>query len=144
MHIDADAERAALEPFTVTLSGRAYVARPISHPAWRTFQLAVEAATAGTLPEAAQEAALITVLRAAFPYRLPFRWQGDPVRLIHQLPPPVRERVLSDFFVCQATGRAPRSPGPSPTRPASDSSADASASTPAPDSTSEAVSSPPG
>lgn len=92
-HFDADAYRAAREPFTVTVDGRRCVARPVS--AELVIQLQPQLASSS-----AHEAneALRRLLRAAFPARIAHLWVGDPVRHIMRLDPVSRRQLVTDFF----------------------------------------------
>lgn len=79
--------------WTVRLGGIRYQGRPLSAEAVRRFQRRV-AAVAGDAK--AEEAAIVALLRLAFPLSWAVFWKGDPVRqiLVH----PFREALLADFF----------------------------------------------
>jgi len=104
MHIDADAEREALEPFTITIGGRTYTARPLSWPAYRVVSEAADRQREGTLKADEFEKVLRGALRAVFPVRWRYlvRPKEDPVYQILDLTPTVRQRVTRDFFVWAA------------------------------------------
>lgn len=90
---DADAYRAAREPFTVIVHGRTYVARPVS------AELVIDTQPAlASGDRKASSAALKRLLRAAFPWKLRMWWQGDPVFHILYLDPATRNALVTRFF----------------------------------------------
>lgn len=94
MAFDADAFRAARRPWTLRIGGQTYTARPISVQAILAFKSAADAA--GT-DEAAAAVATRALLRQMFPYRLHYRWRGDPVdQLLSD--PAIVHGALTDFF----------------------------------------------
>lgn len=127
MGFDADAFLAAREPWTLTLGGRAYTARPLSVPQVLAFQQAMETAGAD---EAKQATAVAVLLRQMFPPRWAYVWR-DPVRLIQALPSDVQAEVLKDFFEYLArtlsqspkTTTPPSTPLSAPTPPPSPAAA---------------------
>lgn len=90
---DADAYRAAREPFAVVVNKRRRVARPVS----AEIVIALQPALAST-DGAVANRALRKLFRAAFPWRLAYWWLGDPVRQILELDPVTRKRLVLDFF----------------------------------------------
>lgn len=96
MGFNADAFLAAREPWTLTIGGRTYAARPVSIGQVLDFQ---KMATAAAADPAAQQAAITRLLRLMFPahwsYLLPGR---DPVQRITALDPQAQSEVLRDFF----------------------------------------------
>lgn len=117
MSFDADAFAAALRPWTFTAHGRAHAARPVSAPAVLAFHAEFNAAA----DEAARARALRRVLRLAFPWRLSYRWRGDPVEHLLALPPAARNAALTSFFLFLSHGPAPE--GSVPATPGTPSSA---------------------
>ena len=100
-HLDADAERAALEPFVLTIGGRTYTARPLSWPAYRQATEAAVRLQQGEIGIRAYDEALRTALRSAFPFR--FRYlrnvlRRDPVNLVMLETPAIRLRIIESFF----------------------------------------------
>lgn len=94
----ADEERAALEPWSITIDGRTHVARVVSRPQALAFWGVVERAKRGEVTPVEEEQALATLLRIAFPWRVSYRWRGDPVAQILALDPRIRTRALESFF----------------------------------------------
>lgn len=96
MPFAAPAWHDATRPWTFTVRGRAYVARPLSAPRVARFLGALDGASVG-----ASEALLRTFLREAFPRRLSMIWRGDPVEALLALPVRTRQGYLADFFEYQ-------------------------------------------
>lgn len=124
MLINADAEREALEPFSIRIGGQTHTARPLSWPAYRAVSEAADRQREGALSPDQFEVVLRNALYAAFPARLihVFRPKQSPVYQILNLTPTVRQRVLRDFFAWAApkleaatpeTMSGPSAPGPS-------------------------------
>lgn len=90
---DADAYRAAREPFIVKVKGRQHVARPVSAELVIAVQpdLASKDVTRAT-------SALKRLLRAAFPWRLSMWWKGDPVYQVLYLDTATRNALVTSFF----------------------------------------------
>lgn len=105
---DADAYRAAREPFVLVIGRRAWRARPVS----AELVIATRKDLTGDDLQA-QARALMTLLRAAFPWRLSMAWLGDPVRQLLQLDLPTRQEVLRRFF--RFLGGAPTERAPETT-----------------------------
>lgn len=128
---DAEAWRAAREPWTYSDQGRTWTARPVSAEAVLAAQLELQAASAHRARRIMRR-----LFRLAFPYRLSMRWRGDPVALIEALPLPGWEAVLRSFFE-YATGRPmpdlPRAPSlPTSSAPSPQAPAEALLSSPTP------------
>lgn len=108
---DVDAWAAAQEPWTMTMGGDTFVARPVSAAAVIRAQMEMQGA--GT---AAVRRIVRRVFREAFP-RTTMMWLGkrpDPVVLIEQLPLAGWEAIVASFFG-YATGKSSRTtPVPSP------------------------------
>jgi hypothetical protein len=132
---NADDYRAALRPWTFTVGGLTWEARPVSAPAVVSFHARFAAiadaerdALLGSPDEAnaiharaeiERRKVLRALLRLAFPMKLPYRWRGDPVDKILALDPPTRNATLADFFAWAAERagltlppRTPTTPGP--------------------------------
>lgn len=90
--IDLDALRATHEPWSFTTGGRRYVARPVSIEQ----VIAHEAACIGAGPAAVLNERR-ALLRIAFPWRLSYRWRGDPVALICDAEPAVYREMWESF-----------------------------------------------
>lgn len=90
---DADAYRAAREPFRIVVKGRTHEARPVSAELVIAVQpdLACGDATRAT-------GALKRLLRAAFPWKLWMWWRGDPVYQVLYLDPATRNALIASFF----------------------------------------------
>lgn len=92
-HFDADAYRAAREPFTLAVAGRTYAARPVS------AELVVRLERdLGASDGRVARRALRRLLRAAFPWRVAWLWLGDPVDRALQLDLDARRELLTRFF----------------------------------------------
>jgi len=94
MPFDADAWRAAREPWSYTEGGRHWVARPVS-------ALALADALQGLQDLSAAEQAdrWRRVFRLAFPWRISYWWLGDPVTRIMALEPGAYQATIADFVV---------------------------------------------
>lgn len=90
---DADAYRAAREPFEVIVYGRRHVARPVS----AELVIAVQPALASGDIRVATKA-LKRLLRAAFPWRLWMWVRGDPVYHVLYLDVATRSALIARFF----------------------------------------------
>ena len=90
---DADAYRAAREPFRLVAGGRIYEARPVS----AELVIATRPALAAGTPTH-RLAALRRLLRAAFPWRWAMLWRGDPVRVFLRLDVATQQEALRRFF----------------------------------------------
>lgn len=97
---DADAYRAAREPYTVIVHGRTHTALPVS----AELVIAVSPQLAST-DTATYRSGLKRLLRAAFPWRLAMWWQGDPVYHILYLDGPTRGALINGFFRFLGGGR---------------------------------------
>jgi hypothetical protein len=95
MGFNADAFLAAREPWTLTIGGRTYAARPVSVAQVLQFQKDVDGA--GGDP-ARVTAAMTALLRAMFPPRWAYVVGRDPVRAILALDTGAQSEVLRDFF----------------------------------------------
>lgn len=93
MAFSVETWRAAQRPWTCTVRGRTYTARPLSAPRVAAFLGEMEGAG-----HARGEQLLRALLREAFPKRLSMRWRGDPVEYLMQLPVAGRRAMLADFF----------------------------------------------
>lgn len=118
-HFDADAALAARTPWSITLRGRRYVARLVSWPAFVAFQEAMKLANGEPL---ATGRAIRGLWCAAFPWKLRYLWQGDPVRRLMALDEDLHYGALADFLAHR--GRIGKNPGrPLTTTGSGDSSA---------------------
>lgn len=90
---NADAYRAAREPFTLVVNGRTHVARPVS--AELVIRLQPDLASSNAR---AFGPALRALLREAFPYHISMWWLGDPVRHVLNLDPATRNALVTSFF----------------------------------------------
>lgn len=90
---DADAYRAAREPFVLVAGGRYHTARPVS----AELVIATRPDLASNDP-ATQRRALVRLLRAAYPWRPTMLWRGDPVRVLMRLDLATRQEALRRFF----------------------------------------------
>jgi hypothetical protein len=126
MAFDADAYRAAREPWTCRIGGRLHTAQPVSQEALLRFQGGMERAAR---TQDATLAARVTraLWRTAFPWRPSMLWRGDPVPQLLALEPPAHEAALLDFFAWLGA----RPPAP-PARTTSGSSASSAAPPPSP------------
>lgn len=106
MVFNVDAFRDAHRPWSFTAGGRTHEARPISAPAVIAFHTAFNAAS----DEAGRLRALRKLLRLAFPWRLSFRWRGDPVDEVLNLEPAARRAALNDFFASLEGRSGPSAP----------------------------------
>lgn len=123
MGFNADAFLAARRPWTLTVGGRAWPARPVSVQQILDFQAAVQAAGKD---ERQAQAAANALIRAMFPRR----WFGfDPGRWLMRQDAATVAAVLTDFFghlasqmtaapaVPTTTTTPPGPPSSPPTRP---------------------------
>lgn len=121
----ADAERRALEPWSIQIKGRVFVADgAVSRPALLAFLAVVERHQRGeaTVPE--MEGALEGLLRVAFPRsRLSRWWYGDPVAEIMRFDYRLREAALASFFESLGLTASPSAPGTNGTNGSRPSSA---------------------
>ena len=110
MLLDADAERDALEPFRIRINGKVYEGKPVSWPAYQRAERAFLLAQAEALTMAEFEREIRLVFRAAFPPRWWYVLKplADPVTLIMELPPAVRQKVTQAFFEHLASWKNPR------------------------------------
>jgi hypothetical protein len=92
--VNVDQLRDAEEPFAFTFRGTRHVARPVSAEVMRRHVQAAQS------PDPTQQLpALRALLRAAYPYRIAYRWRGDPVRMIlDELDLASQRAVLTQFF----------------------------------------------
>lgn len=133
VEFSADAERRALEPWTIEIEGRVHTAAPVSRPALLAFLAVVKRHEAGTATLEESEGALYRLLRTAFPRRRwAYWWHGDPVLQILGLDWRVRERVLASFFESLGLHAPPSAPGMNGTSDSPPSSVDGNGSRPAP------------
>lgn len=102
---DAEAYRAAREPFILVVKGRRHVARPVSAELVIALQPKLSSAD-----HAVATAALKRLLRAAFPWKLWMWWRGDPVYHALYLDLRTRRALLSDFFRFLGDDDQPTSP----------------------------------
>jgi hypothetical protein len=102
---DADAYRAAREPFRLVAGGRIYAARPVS----AELVIATRPALASET-RASRLAALRRLLRAAFPWRWSMLWRGDPVRVFLRLDAATQQEALRRFFRYLGAGSTHRAP----------------------------------
>lgn len=110
MGFNADAFLAAHRPWTLTIGGRTYTARAVSVAEVLAFKAATEGADATS-----GERAVRRLLRRMFPYRLHYRWRGDPVALLIASGPAAVREALADFFGHLAgTTPSPTTTPPSP------------------------------
>ena len=105
---DADAYRAAREPFRLVAGGRIYEARPVS----AELVIATRPALAAGERET-RVAALRRLLRAAFPWRWGMLWRGDPVRVFLRLDAATQQETLRRFFRFLGAGSSHRAPATS-------------------------------
>jgi hypothetical protein len=88
-------------PWEFTTGGRTYVAQHVSTPAVeRYLQVLEDHPTETRKGQARRSAALLRLLRLAFPWRLSYWWnrRADPVWQFLHLPPRTRKEALEDFF----------------------------------------------
>lgn len=90
---DADAWRDAHQPWTLRIGGRTYTAHLVSAEQVRTYLEHIEDAD-----PLRQRLALARLFRAAFPFRLRYLIQGDPVRRLLALPEGAQAEALQAFF----------------------------------------------
>jgi hypothetical protein len=92
MAFDADAFRAAREPWRLTIDGATFLARPVSVEQVRAFQDAVAAGH--------EERAVGSLMRGLFPWRLHYTWRvdRDPVKRFRALDRETQVAALTDFF----------------------------------------------
>ncbi len=120
MSFNVDAFREAHRPWTFTVGGHSWVARPVSAPAVAAFHAAFRAVqddeetarakAAGpaewirvfTHAERRRTAIITRLLRLAFPWRLSYRWRPshDPVATLLSLEPKARNAAFASFFTC--------------------------------------------
>jgi len=90
---DADAYRAAREPFEVVVYGRRHRARPVSAELVIAVQPHLASGNVATAT-----AALKRLLRAAFPWRVWMWFRGDPVYHVLYLDMATRNALITSFF----------------------------------------------
>lgn len=90
--IDLDALRATYEPWSFTTGGRRYVARPVSIEQVIAHEAACVGESSVRILEERRK-----LLRLAFPWRLSYRWRGDPVALICGAEPAVYREIWESF-----------------------------------------------
>ncbi len=87
---------AARRTWTLEIDGRAWTARPVSLPAVIAYYHELSTVT----PDKGWDVTA-KLLRLAFPWRLSFRWRGDPVKVFRQLArdyPDAARQAMVDFF----------------------------------------------
>lgn len=131
VEFSADAEMAALEPWTILIGGRVHTAAPVSRQQVLAFWAVIGRSKDGTATPQDEENALRTLLRAVFPKRWSYWWTGDPVRQIMALDFRARQRAIESFFESLAPAPPPSAPGMNGRNGSPPSSADANGSRPA-------------
>lgn len=107
MSFSATSWHAARRTWQLEIGGRAWVARPVSLPAVIAYQRELVGAT----PAQAWKLTA-ALLRQAFPWRLSYRWRGDPVAAFNALArdyPDAARQAMVDFFP-YLTGAPPELP----------------------------------
>lgn len=95
---DADAYLEALEKPTLTINGTTFTGRILSIVEWLPFEQRMEALSDDNNTDGYMAFAR-DYLRALFPYRMAFKWRGDPVAMT--LNHPGLTTIVTDFLALQ-------------------------------------------
>lgn len=112
MSFNVDTWRAAHPPWSFTVEGRTFVARPVSAIAVADLVDGIDG-----VPAREQARRLRKLFRLAFPWRATYlaARRLDPVRQLFALEPGVYQGTLADFFVHLGLGKSAPSPATSGT-----------------------------
>lgn len=103
---DADAYLATLKKPEFTLNGKTYTGRILSVEQWLPFATRFEKLGNDELSPTEILELSRDFLRALYPYRMSYRWLGDPVTML--MNSPALEPVVADFFVLMVQAMKPK------------------------------------